>query len=1345
MTALPPSPKGTCAKEHARSRPHFGRRAMAVVLEILIFAALAIAFVGSASAAGAVKGEVKVSTDGGYVRLAFRLDEEVESTIRVSFPVMVVSFKKPVAINVDRLKTAAPDLITAARLDPDGSAIRIALSHAVKVNSIPAAERLFVDILPETWSGVLPGPPPEVIAELARRARDAEHQLRRQRLSDKAKKPTTIRVRVATQPTFVRYVFEMPDATNVVPERAEGNLTLNFDQQIKWDLADARSALPPTLTSIESETEFDSTTVKFLLNGAPKVHTFREDRSIVVDIGRDGATPKPKAEAPGENGAKSAAAAPAIEAPQTVATDIEASGRPPMAAPAPKPAPAPPSAKAAENPPPSAAPKMKDAAPMAAAAPAPSMPAAPAAAAVPAPAVPATPAASAAATKMKDEIPMAAAAPTPAAPSTVPARPTPETPAPKTEDNAPKVAPAPGPAMPEAHAAPVPKSAATAPAATPASPPKTKPVADRKHIAPDPNTPVTVELHQSNENIRLEFPFAVPTPVAVFRRADMLWLVFDSAAKIDLAKLTADTNRVVRSAVLERGGDGEVVIRIKLSQPRLTSLEADGPSWIVNIGDTVTAPTRPLVIARSIADKNQINIAVPFDRPYKIHQLMDREVGDRLLVVTALGPVRGFLKGQDFVELRALPSIQGVVLQPLADDISAALDADKITVSRPGGLSLSATAAGQQQLATSFRASTFDTQLWGFDRHAAFNARQAELIRTAAMAPKIKRRQARFNLARFYLAREMSAEAKGVLKVALSDDRGNEDVTGSVLKAVADVMLDRPEDVLKELSNPLVGNQLDAPIWRAIAFARQGKWPEAHGAFKNVEASMGALPIELQRMALRAALRTAIEVHDYAGADRIINDLETAGVPPEMKPSIAVLVGRLDEGLGRKEDALKNYRAAADSRDRRAAAQGRLREIELRFAIGDTPRKDAISELETLTTTWRGDETEVEGLKLLAHLYTEDRRYRDAFHVMRTAMLAHPNSDLTRKIQDEAAATFDSLFLDGKGDALPPIEALGLFYDFRELTPIGRRGDEMIRKLADRLVSVDLLDQAAELLQHQVDHRLQGAARAQVATRLAVIYLMNRKPDRALATLRATRTADLSNELRDQRLLLEARALSDSGRHDLALELIANIGGREAIRLRADILWAARRWRASAEQIELLYGNRWREFTPLNANERADILRAAIGYALDDDPLGLARFREKYAAKMAEGPDGRAFDVVSAPIGTSGSEFRDVAKSVAGTNTLDAFLREMHRRYPDAAPVSPEGSVDNKTVPPMPERPQSRKSSDAAPEKPTAPAKPAAASSPLPPKVPAGVPLKPDPAPTTGSILRLPTIHWSSR
>jgi hypothetical protein len=134
----------------------------------------------------------------------------------------------------------------------------------------------------------------------------------------------------------------------------------------------------------------------------------------------------------------------------------------------------------------------------------------------------------------------------------------------------------------------------------------------------------------------------------------------------------------------------------------------------------------------------------------------------------------------------------------------------------------------------------------------------------------------------------------------------------------------------------------------------------------------------------------------------------------------------------------------------------------LRLRKADITRKDAITALETLTTVWRGGEVKMQGLKLLAHLYTEESRYRDVFHALRVALLTHPNSELTRQIQDEAAATFETLFLGGKGDALPPVEALGLFYDYCNPTPIGRRGDEMIRRLTDRLVSVDLLDQAAE-------------------------------------------------------------------------------------------------------------------------------------------------------------------------------------------------------------------------------------------------------------------------------------------
>ena len=1222
----------------------------------------ALMFTGSAKAADAVKGELSVVNDGGYARLMFRLDDEVEATAKVSGAILVISFKRPVDVPVDRINAGAPDFVSAARRDPDGTAIRIALARKVKVNLMRAAERIYVDLLPDTWKGVMPGLPQEVVDDMARRLREAERQLKKQRSAEKQKQPTLIRVKVASQPTFIRYTFEVPDGANVVPERAAGKLTLNFDQQIKWDLADAKAALPSTLESLEAETDFGSTAVIFTLNGTPEVRSFREDRAIVVDVGLDGAKaePKPKAkpnaavqDVPAQV-ANAPETVPAIESPETVPVkDTAVPDLAPKIAPKaetklePKPEP-----KAAED-----------------SQPPPALTKAAEAVQIPPPIEPAA---------KPDTTPVAVPAAAPAA--------------------------VPEPATP--------KSAAAKP-----EPP-----------APNPNGTVVVAVNRSGDNLRVEFPFAVPTPAAVFRRADMLWLVFDSAAKLDLAALSANGAKLIRSAVLERGQDGEAILRIRLERPRLASLDADGPGWIVNIGDTVTTPTRALGIARAIAGKGRASIAIPIVDPRNIHRLKDPDIGDRLMVITALGPARGFLKSQDFVELRVLPSTHGVVVQPVADDITAEIAVDKITIGRPGGLSLSSSALGSQpQVEPSFRSMTFDTQLWGYDREAKFNERQNDLIRTAAMAPESKRRTARLNLARFYLARDMAPEAKAVLDVALSDQRGNEDITGVVLKAIADVMLDRPDDALKELANPQIGNQQDAAIWRAVAYAQQGKWPQARDGFKNVDTAMGALPIELQRMAMRLSLRSSIEVRDFTGATRMVNEFETIGVPPELEPSISVLVGRLYEGLGRTEDAVTSYRAAAASSDRRAAAQGRLREIALLFATGDMPRKDVIHDLETLTTVWRGDETEAEGLKILAHLYTEDNRYRDAFHTMRTAMMAHPNSDLTRKIQDEAAVTFDSLFLAGKGDALPPVEALGLFYDFRELTPIGRRGDEMIRRLADRLVAVDLLDQATELLQHQVDHRLQGAGRAQVATRLATIYLMNRKPDRALATLQSTRTAELSGDLRDQRLLLEARAMSDIGRHDLALELIANIKSREANRLHADILWAAQRWRDAAEQIELLYGERWREFTPLSQAERDDILRATIGYALGEEPIGLSRLREKYEAKFADGPDRRAFDVVSAPIGTANAEFQDVAKKVASVDTLDAFLRDMQARYPQAPLNGPEAATKD-AAPPLPEKPKGPSSKAAAPDK-NAALLPKGAASKLDQKTDQS---------TTGSISRMP-------
>ncbi|HKS85007.1 MAG TPA: tetratricopeptide repeat protein, partial [Pseudolabrys sp.] len=285
MTFSPIRLKRMVARNLARAQEFGWRRTAVLVIPLLSLLAL----LSPARADDPIKGEVKAVVDGGYARLLFHFDEPVEANVRVAGAIIVISFKKPVAVAVEKLNVNAPNYVSAARRDPDGSAIRIALTHSVRVDTIAAAERLYVDLLPENWKGPNPGLPQEVIDELVRRARDAESQLHKQKIADAQKKPPTVRVKVASQPTFVRYTFTMPGTVNVVPERADGRVTLNFDQQVNWDLADTKAAMPPTLKSIESEVDFDSVAVVFTLNGTPDVRTFREDRNIFVDIGLDGA------------------------------------------------------------------------------------------------------------------------------------------------------------------------------------------------------------------------------------------------------------------------------------------------------------------------------------------------------------------------------------------------------------------------------------------------------------------------------------------------------------------------------------------------------------------------------------------------------------------------------------------------------------------------------------------------------------------------------------------------------------------------------------------------------------------------------------------------------------------------------------------------------------------------------------------------------------------------------------------------------------------------------------------------------------------------------------------------
>lgn len=1185
-------------------------------------ACLLIGLGAPARAADPIRGEASFSAGGGFARLVIKLGEDVPSEVTTAGSILIIRFDRAVDVPVDRVPEGAPDYVNSARRDPDGGAIRLSLARRVTVNTMNAGERTFVDLLPEGWKGPPPSLPMDVVKELAERARVAERALRAQRAAAETKKRPQIRVRASVQPTFVRFVFEMPDGVGVSSVLNEQKLTLAFNANLNFDLADAVVAAPPNVASIKQKADIDQTNVEIALIGDSDVHSFRDEKNYVVDVsfqpdkGKTAATPEAAIAQmkPAGHGPSPAPDKPAAEKPkeahreiapptsETIARDAKIDVKPEVR----------PEAPAAM--PPAEAPKPAPAA---------------ATEAVHAPEAPKEMAKEAA--KPAPPVSEAAAAP---------AKPVP----------------------PEAPKEAVKEAAKAAPAEAPA--------------APQP-TVASVDARRDSDGLRVTFPIQVATPAAAFRRGDTVWLVFDTPKPIDVEAIRARGGAMIGEVGRIPLDKGQAV-RIRLTRPLVYSLAREEvgkeTNWLLTLADKIQSTPLPLMMSRNITDPALANIAIPFANPGLLHRFTDPDAGDALYVVTAQRPVRGFIKRQDLVDLSLLESAHGIAIRPNSDEVGIEVGADKVILGKKGGLTLSPVDISAERAPTAVRP-IFSPEGWRKGQSDNFMTRQSDLITAISNVEPALRSLPRLNLAQFYMSRAMYHEAKAVTELMLSDPLNKEESGALIMHAIASILIGRPAQGLKDLANPVIGNSHDSQLWKALAYARQGKWADAREKFKNVEFAIASLPLDIQRIVTMDAMRASLEVKDYAGASKRRSELEVVGVSPEAAPGFAVLRGRLAEALGHDKDALDDYKFAAASADRPAAAEAKQLEVALRQKRDEISKEDALRELETLSMTWRGDAIEVKTLQMLSQMFAENGRYRDALTAARTATRLQPNAEASRQAQDLASDLFTKIFLGPKGDELPPVEALGMFYEFRELTPIGRRGDELIRRLADRLASIDLLDQAAELLQYQVDHRLEGAARAQVAARLSMIYLANRKPDMAITALRASRISDLSGELRQQRLLLEARAQSDVGRHDLALDIVSNVSGREVLRLRSDIFWAGRRWRESAEQIELYYGERFRDFKPLNAVEKSDIIRAAVGYALADDSIGLSRFREKYAPLMSESADRLAFDIASKPAAASSAEFAEIAKLAASVDTLDGFLREMKQRFPDAtarAPVSPQ-------------------------------------------------------------------------
>ena len=819
-----------------------------------------------------------------------------------------------------------------------------------------------------------------------------------------------------------------------------------------------------------------------------------------------------------------------------------------------------------------------------------------------------------------------------------------------------------------------------APAAKPEAAPPGAPT------RPDPTpkggvVPMRTEL--ASGVVRLKFAWRAPLGAAVFRRGDSVWIVFDAAARIDLAG--APRGQALVRQVQATGGPGWSAVRIASPSSTPVSAGAEGGLWTVSFGADPSAPRDAVKLDQDLSGVPALTANVP--GATKVVWLVDPAVGDRVAAVTALAPAKGVAEAHSYVGAELLPTAQGLAVRAAADDLEVAIDGDIVRLGRPRGLALSqpgplkrfAAQAPADLPAASASPGFVDFPAWSRTGEGGFNARYADLFRRStaeAGQGKGASTAARLGFARFLLGSELSFETIGVLngliraEPTLSVDPGFRGLRGA-----ARAMAGRWADAEADFSTPVTADDPASSLWRGYVAWRRGDMAGARIQLAAGRAAAPSFAPKWRARFQRADAEAALAGGDLALARRVLGTAETAGVPREEADGLQLASARLAEAGGDGAHALALYKAAAASPFGAVSAPALLRATQMELAAGKIARPAAMATLDSLRFRWRGDAVELETIRALGQADLEQGRYREALTVLRSAGGRLPDLPQAAELQADLAAAFKLLFLDGQADGLQPIQSLALFYDFKELTPIGADGDRMVRRLVRRLVDVDLLDQAADLLRYQVDNRLEGVGRAQVATDLAVLEVMARKPEAALQAINGSRTTLLPASLNAQRRVVEARALLELGRTEHALEVVGSDTSPEAAEVRALAAWRGKDWPTAGRMAEARLADRWKDPRPLDPTDIALLLRAGSAYSLAQDDAALMRLRTRYGvlSERSGAPD--ALRVALA--GTTGAPAAGIGAAVAqASNDAGVFagwVNRMKARFRDvpAPPSSP--------------------------------------------------------------------------
>lgn len=739
--------------------------------------------------------------------------------------------------------------------------------------------------------------------------------------------------------------------------------------------------------------------------------------------------------------------------------------------------------------------------------------------------------------------------------------------------------------------------------------------------------------------------------VAVFQRGGYGMLLFDRKFAKSIVKNISEARVKIEPLDLSRKSG----YRIALPEQVVLRVARRGTAWeIYLVSSTVAASvSTEFVTQPDFALGARLLLSTP--APPSPILFEDPVVGDTLIVIP-LKESGAFTQARRLADFEIIPSMQGLVIKPWHEKVVARKVPDGIEITSEGGLKLSPARDTGLFSDQSRMKRLFDFDSWRGRKNETFTMTRQKLMQTIVDVSAKEKLLARMDLARFYFANAMAREALALLGTL------EQDVPEITMKAdflslrgACRVLIGDMDGGVRDLREGRLENQIESVLWQAVAAAKMRNWSEAIAKFKKAEKALQDYPEPFHSRMQVLAIESALAGGDHRLANDWLTALEKGVHDPAIEPALLYMRGVVSAYKNNLDTAGVLWRKVKKSKDRLYKVRAELALVDLGVATKSITYKQAVERLEGLRFAWRGDGLEFDILKRLGKFYIDAHDFPKGLKVLAHAVRLFPKGDQMLSLKRDMSTLFRKILLTDLGKNLSPLGALTLYSDFSYLIPPGEKGNDVRFDLAEKLINIDLLEQAVLLFEEVLANSHRASEKANVSRRLAGVLLLDHHAKKALAVLDRSEKDALGAKanITLERKLLRARALSELGRNQEALAVLPNSAGRSAQLLRADIAMKAKLWPEAVSTLLDLVGPPPESGAHLSVEQAELLVKVALSMAQHGDTAGLDKLFQNYEAGMRGSSKADVFLVLTRP--EKMTQFKDLAAAQEKISEIDIF------------------------------------------------------------------------------------------